>query len=59
MQVLFPFAKKWQDQICYTKDENLLANWEEGFAKTTLIECCEHNMPYDIGYCCKNSEGTC
>ena len=51
--------KKWQDQICYTKDENLLADWERAFAKTTLRECCEHNMHYDVGSCCDKSEGGC
>ena len=51
--------QKWQDQICYTKDENLLADWERAFAKTTLRECCEHNIHYDVNSCCKNSEGNC
>lgn len=52
-------SKKWQDQVCYTKDENLLADWEGIFAKTTLKECCEHNMHYDVASCCENSEGVC
>ena len=51
--------QKWQDQICYTKDENLLAGWERAFAKSTLRECCEHNMHYDVENCCSSSEGGC
>lgn len=52
-------SQNWQDQICYIKDENLLANWEKAFAKTTLRECCEHNMHYDVAACCEGSEGGC
>ena len=57
--VVYVAQKKWQDQICYTKDENLLADWERAFAKATVRECCEHNMHYDVNSCCKNSEGEC
>ena len=53
------FKQNWQDQVCYIKDENLLANWEQAFAKANLRECCEHNMHYDVGSCCEKSEGSC
>ena len=55
----FNLEQSWQDQVCYTKDENLLANWEQAFAKSNLRECCEHNMHYDVGSCCKKSDGDC
>ena len=54
-----PDAQKWKERICYSKDENLLSNWETAFAKDTLIECCEHNIHYEVGSCCENSEGRC
>lgn len=53
------FFQIWMDQICYTKDENLLADWEKAFAKDTLRECCNHNMHYNVELCCENSEGSC
>ena len=29
---------EWKDQICFTKDEHLLLNWERPYARTTLKE---------------------
>ncbi|KAL3786122.1 hypothetical protein ACHAWO_008014 [Cyclotella atomus] len=34
------FIPNWKDQICFTKDEHLLSNWERPYARTTLRRVC-------------------
>ncbi len=56
---ILEFTELDKDQICFTKDDQLLSNWEKSYARITLKACCEHNVHYNVDFCCDSLEGSC